>query len=148
MKSNEIIQEGPLDFLKKVGGGVSGTFGGPGFASGYKAAQSSIAARDVIKSTADRMFQDWSNVIQGAKAANQPLTQDNLKNWADKRFGGVRTSLPNKLDNNSVYNFIKAEIGAKQAGTVLMDVKTWMDLYNKLDPADQQNLKTALGVTP
>jgi len=154
MKSNDIINEGPLDFAKKVGGGISGAVSGTGFASGYGAAKSEIQATQVHNMTADRMFQDWAKVTAGLKAAGQPVKPEDLQAWITKRFGGVRTTMPADLGNNSVLKFIRAEVGAYNAGLPApapapapeMDVATWIDFFKKLKPADKRRLRRALGI--
>jgi hypothetical protein len=123
MKSKDILNEGPIDFVKKVGAGVSGAASGlgganlfKGFASGYGAAKSEIQAKQATNMTADRMFQDWAKVMAGLKASGQPIEPKNLEAWITQRFGGVRTKIPADLGNNSVLKFIRAEVGAYNAG--------------------------------
>ena len=163
MKSKDILNEGPIDFVKKVGAGVSGAASGlgganlfKGFASGYGAAKSEIQAKQVNNMTADRMFQDWAKVTAGLKAAGQPVKPEDLQAWITKRFGGVRTTMPADLGNNSVLKFIRAEVGAYNGGlpasapasapAPAMDVKTWIDFFKKLKPADKRSLRRALGI--
>lgn len=182
MKSKDILNEGPIDFVKKVGGGVSGAASGlgganlfKGFASGYGAAKSEIQAKQATNMTADRMFQDWAKVMAGLKASGQPIEPKNLEAWITQRFGGVRTKIPADLGNNSVLKFIRAEVGAYNAGLPItqsmsvpqhhpgpataqsssqqanpvpttMDVATWINFFKKLKLADKKSLRKALGI--
>ena len=172
MKSKDILNEGPIDFVKKVGAGVSGAASGlgganlfKGFASGYGAAKSEIQAKQATNMTADRMFQDWAKVMAGLKASGQPIEPKNLEAWITQRFGGVRTKIPADLGNNSVLKFIRAEVGAYNAGLPItqssaaqsssqqanpvpttMDVATWINFFKKLKLADKKSLRKALGI--
>jgi hypothetical protein len=153
MKSNEVIAEGPLDFITKVGAGLKGAaqLGGfnpiKGFGSGYSAAASGIQAKQLTDQTADRMFQDWAKVVAGLKASGQPVKPENLEAWTNQRFGGVRTRLPTDMGNNSVLKFIRAEIGAYNAELSMpFDPSKWVDSYDKLSDADKDQLRKAMGI--
>jgi len=54
--------------------------------------------------------------MAGLKASGKPVKPEDLQAWITKRFGGVRTTMPADLGNNSVLKFIRAEVGAYNAG--------------------------------
>lgn len=85
MKSNEIVQEGPLDFISKVGAGIKG-MASPGstFSTGYQ----QKASQQQLDAYAKKSYPAWNQAIVSLRQEGIPEPQlgAELQNWATTYF--------------------------------------------------------------
>lgn len=84
MKINDIINEGPLDFAKRLGAGIQG------FVKGAQASQAQTAALDQYKNVSTKVFAKWNEHLAAARARKPQMTPKEvnqlLVTWADQEF--------------------------------------------------------------
>jgi hypothetical protein len=88
MKTNEIIVEGPIDFIKKVGAAAQGlrTGGVKGAVTGYQGEKAAQASGKVQKEIVDRMFADWNADLRNYPNIAPADLNQLMANWAKNRF--------------------------------------------------------------
>jgi hypothetical protein len=84
MKVNDIINEGPLDWAKRIGAGIQGA---------VKGAQASQAQREAgaqYKDVSNRVFKKWNEHLAAARGTKPQMTTQEvnqlLTTWADQEF--------------------------------------------------------------
>jgi hypothetical protein len=115
MKTNEIIVEGPIDFIKKVGAGVQGlkTGGIKGAITGYQGEKAAQASDKVHKEIVDRMFADWNADLRNYPQMTPADLNQLMANWAKDRFRdkpNLVLPAPNVARDNprSMYDYLAA----------------------------------------
>ena len=115
MKTNEIIVEGPMDFMKKVGAAAQGlrTGGVQGAITGYQGEKAAQASDKVQKEIVDRMFADWNAALRNYPQMTPVDLNQLMANWAKNRFRdkpNLVLAPPNVARNNprSMYDYLAA----------------------------------------
>jgi hypothetical protein len=115
MKTNEIIVEGPLDFLKKVGAAAQGlkTGGVQGAKQGYQGEKAAQYSQKIQKEIVDKMFRDWNaDLVNYPNIAPADLNQL-MANWVKNRFRdkpNLVLPAPNvaRANPRSMYDYLAA----------------------------------------
>lgn len=115
MKTKDIIAEGPLDFVRKVGAAVQGmkTGGLTGAKQGYQGAAAAQAAQKTQKEIVDRMFRDWNAELSNYPAMPPAELNQLMSNWVKNRFRDKKNLVlppPNVSRTNprSMYDYLAA----------------------------------------
>jgi hypothetical protein len=115
MKTNEIIVEGPIDFIKKVGAAAQGlgTGGIKGAITGYQGEKAAQASDKVQKEIVDRMFADWNAALRNYPQMAPADLNQLMANWAKDRFRdkpNLVLPAPSVARNNprSMYDYLAA----------------------------------------
>ena len=115
MKTNEIIVEGPMDFMKKVGAAAQGlrTGGVQGAITGYQGEKAAQASDKVQKEIVDRMFADWNAALRNYPQMTPVDLNQLMANWAKNRFRdkpNLVLAPPNVARDNprSMYDYLAA----------------------------------------
>jgi hypothetical protein len=115
MKTNEIIVEGPVDFMKKVGAAAQGlrTGGVQGAITGYQGEKAAQASDKVQKEIVDRMFADWNAALRNYPQMTPADLNQLMANWAKNRFRDKPNLVlppPNVARDNprSMYDYLAA----------------------------------------
>jgi hypothetical protein len=84
MKVNDIINEGPLDFAKRLGAGIQGAV------KGVQANRAQTAALGQYKEISNKVFEKWNEHLAAARARKPQMTPQEvnrlLVTWADQEF--------------------------------------------------------------
>ena len=86
MKTNEIVQEGPLDFAKRAVAGVKGAMAPTSdFRTGYQQAGEQQKLQDMVK----RTYPAWNQAVVAYKNQQlpEPEIAKRMKTWTEKYFG-------------------------------------------------------------
>ena len=113
MKANEIIlNEGPLDFAKKVGAGFAGLANG-----GLAGAKAAYGAQDAANNQADKTnaivskaVQQWNTTAAQMKQGGQEPTADQAVAWMTKFLGKAPSTKPADASPANISKFISTEI--------------------------------------
>jgi len=139
MKINDVLNEGPLDFARKVGAGIKGAVQGakqgnkdvtgivPGaIAGGAQAMQRSQQQADIIDH-AKRMMPYWQKKVQALAASGEDMNnpakyQEHFQNWlSTEGFPGNKdfSSLGriNPANPTDVLNYLTKAVAMDMAGT-------------------------------
>ena len=107
MKSNEVVQEGPLDFAAKVGAGIGGMVSPTGsFAGGYQ----SKAAEQKLTDHAKRTFPAWNQAVVNLKqqGVQDPDLPRQMQAWLSKAFELQMPAYPAPaLDDKTTMEYLK-----------------------------------------
>lgn len=122
MKISEIIvenriDEGPIDFMKKLGSGIAGMAKGIGFKTGYAAKAGEIAQQDIVKDMLKNAMADWS----AYKAGKGTVNINDASDWGKAYFqdtGEVSgkgrkyeiTTKPRSIADKDIYDWLADEI--------------------------------------
>lgn len=122
MKISEIIvedqvNEGPIDFMKKLGSGIAGMAKGIGFKTGYAAKAGEIAQQDIVKDMLKNAMADWA----AFKAGKGTVNINDASDWAKAYFqdtgeisGKGRkyeiTTKPRSVGDKDIYDWLADEI--------------------------------------
>jgi hypothetical protein len=84
MKVNDIINEGPMDWAKRIGDGIQG------WNKGRQASQAQREAGAQYKGVSDRVFKKWNEHLAAARGTKPQMTTQEvnqlLTTWADQEF--------------------------------------------------------------
>ena len=86
MRAKELVQEGPLDFVKRVGAGIGGAMDSNStFKTGYQQAAADQQLTDYAKKT----YPAWNQAIVSFKqqGVTDPQLGPEMVNWASDYFG-------------------------------------------------------------
>jgi len=133
MKVNEIIveqnlDEGPLDFAKKLAAGVKSMATGGGFRAGYAAKRGEIERKEDLRDNVKFAIGDWGKTKQSLLATKPNIVPDDVVNWAKVYFKDSYISGPDILgrDNDNNPSKMPFEIVGKPAGVENSDVSQWL----------------------
>ena len=125
MKINEVTQlnEGPLDFVKKVGAGAKGLAQG-GFAgakAGYQTKGAQLQQKDLTKRVASNVIQQWGAQAQNIQTSTgQPPTPEDVVQWFSQLMGGSQpASSPASVNPAAVNQWLNKEIAGYMAKKAL-----------------------------
>ena len=131
MKINEIIlendqnlNEGPIDFLRKVGRGLAGLATGAGFGAGYAAKAGEIEQSKIVKDMIKNAMADWSQYKRAKETSSgTKVTPNEAVDWAKSYFQSTgeinpRTGMP----GGKLY-----EITTSPTGTSDSEIKQWLE---------------------
>lgn len=134
MKISEIVlenqvNEGPIDFAKKLAAGVKSLATGGGFRSGYAAKRGEIARKEDLKSNVRFAMEDWGKTKQSLLAVKPTITPDDVVDWANNYFKGSFIPGPYIAgrDNEKNPNNLPFEIVGKPSGVENADVSKWLE---------------------
>lgn len=106
MKSTEIVQEGPLDFVKKVGAGLGG-IADPNstFKTGYQQA----ASAQQLDAYAKKTYPAWNQAIVNFKQQGVPDPQlgPEMQDWASEYFGVPAPAFSGPVSAQSSMEYLK-----------------------------------------
>lgn len=112
MKSNEIVQEGPLDFISKVGAGIKG-MASPGstFSTGYQ----QKASQQQLDAYAKKSYPAWNQAIVSLRQEGIPEPQlgAELQNWATTYFGFKAPPFTGVVNATNSMEYLKKLWGMK-----------------------------------
>lgn len=119
MKINE-LNEGPIDFAKKVGAGISGLAQGgiQGAKAGYEAKKASIEQTAKINAVANKTVQKWAIYNQNVKTSTgQDATGEQATQWLTQFMGGVKPTNPAPDNANpvAINQWLQKEVAAYMA---------------------------------
>jgi len=91
MKINEIISEqaineGPLDFAKKLASGVRSLAGGGGFKTGYAAKRGQIQQKKDVEQNVKFAMEEWGKFMQSYNVRGATPTINDAVTWAEAYF--------------------------------------------------------------
>lgn len=110
MKSNEFLNEGPLDFAKKAWAGVTGGV------AGYQAKAAELAQSDKVKRVAATALKKWAEQSQNLKMAGQPVTPEQAVAWFSKYASGYQPSVaPTDVNPRTMQTWLNQEIAGYMA---------------------------------
>lgn len=133
MKINEIIEqqqvnEGPLDFAKKIAAGIGNIGSAGGFRAGYATKRGEIERAQDLKSNVRFAMGDWGKIKQSLLATKSAITPDDVVDWANNYFAGSYIPGPYVAgrDNDNNPNRSSFEIIGKPTGVENKDVADWL----------------------
>ena len=96
MKTNEIIQEGPLDFAKNVAAGFKGLGQGglAGAKAGYTQQAATNAQADKTSAIAKKAIDQWNATAAQIAQSGTPATPDQAVQWLTKFLGKAPAGQP------------------------------------------------------
>ena len=103
MKINEVINEGMLDWAKKIGGGVQGAI------RGVQAARAQRAGADRIDHTAKELFRLWNQELASQPGTTPAQQAQLLVQFANQQFHdkpGTKIPNPVAADAKSSYDYL------------------------------------------
>ena len=121
MKTKEFLQEGPIDFVKKVGAGLAHG------KAGWQSQDAANKQQQLIKNVTGKALQNWAGLSQSLTTAGRPITGKDAEGWFQK-FSGAEPSSPAPVNMNptqmnawiqkEVANYIanKMQTGQAQGG--------------------------------
>ena len=84
MKVNDIINEGPMDWAKRIGAGIQGAV------KGVQANRAQNAALDQYKDVSNKVFSKWNEHLAAARGTKPQMTAQEVNSllvaWADQEF--------------------------------------------------------------
>lgn len=112
MKTNEIIQEGPLDFAKNVAAGFKGLGQGglAGARAGYTQQAATNAQADKTNAIAKKAIDQWNATAAQIGQGGTPATADQAVQWLTKFLGKAPASKPAGATPAQINQFITQEI--------------------------------------
>jgi hypothetical protein len=119
MKINE-LNEGPLDFAKKIGAGLKG-FDQGGFAgagAGWAAQGAANKQQDMIKAVSKQALQQWAEYNQNVKTSTgQDATGEQAEQWLSQFMGGGKptTPAPTNAQPAALNQWLQKEVAAYMA---------------------------------
>lgn len=112
MKSTEIVQEGPIDFVGKVGAGIKGALTkGSNFTTGYQ----QKAADQELTAYAKQSYPAWNKAIVSfqQRGVTPPQMGPELQKWATRYFGVQAPAFPGVVNAKSSMDYLKMLWGMK-----------------------------------
>lgn len=116
MKSNEIIQEGPLDFVKRVGAGVKGAMDTTSdFRTGYQQAGAQQKMQDMVR----RTYPAWNQAVMAYRNQDlpEPEIAKRMQAWTQKYFGVAMPPYPEAMVTaQGAQKYLLTAVGKKMTG--------------------------------
>jgi hypothetical protein len=106
MRAKELVQEGPLDFVKRVGAGISGAMDSNStFKTGYQQAAAGQQLTDYAKKT----YPAWNQAIVSLKqqGVTDPQLGPELVDWATDYFGFQAPPFTGAVSAQSSMEYLK-----------------------------------------
>ena len=160
MKINEVLNEntldeGPLDFAKKVGAGLAGLKQGglAGARAGYSAQGAAQGQAGINKKVLAAALDRYNKFAAPITAAGQQVSIQQAQAWFNKFSGVAPTSAPKSTDPVSIQQWLTKEIPAYMA-TKSGNTGTGMTKGQKVEKDGQQytwdgsGWRTAKGTYP
>lgn len=155
MKINEILNEGPLDFARKVGAGFKGLQQGglAGAKAGYTAQGATQAQAGVNKKVLASALERFNQFAAPIIAAGQQVSIQQAQAWFTKFSGVSPTSAPKSTDAVGIQQWLTTEIlaymAAKASSTGTGVTKgQQIELNSQIYKWDGTGWRTAKGTYP
>jgi hypothetical protein len=115
------INEGPIDFVKKVGAGLKSLASGSGFKTGYRTKRAQIERRDDLKLNVDIALGEWMQTQDAIQGSGKTVTVNDVVDWAKNYF--KESFMPSGTNTDSTKKF---DVTGSPASTDLAVVKQWL----------------------
>lgn len=123
MKINEILtesqlDEGPLDFIKKVGAGIAGAgagmaYGSPiqGAKAGYAQKGAQLKQQDLVQRVSQKAIADWGTHMANLQASGNPVDANAVSSWFTQYTKTRPSTQPVSTSAAGIQQWLVKEIG-------------------------------------